>query len=135
MNRKFSYLLPAAMLALISTSCLHSAKAQKTRAEGEAVRAEAEYTRAKADKVRTGDQARYVEVQVAPTPPAPTPEQPPPSPGSTYIWVPEYQAYSNGSWTWTPGHWSVPPQPAATWVPAHWEREGNGWLWVDGQWK
>lgn len=140
MNRKFVYLAPAVLaaglLALTCSSC-HSARTRKTNAEAERIEADADLKRAQAGKLRYGgnDQPGYVEVQVAPTPPPPTPEQMSPSPGSTYVWVPGYQSWNNGSWVWTPGHWSIPPQPAATWVPAHWERSGQGWLWVEGAWR
>jgi len=54
-------------------------------------------------------------------------------PGSGYIWVPGYWAWSDGYY-WVPGTWALAPQVGFLWTPGWWGFSGGAYLWNAGYW-
>ena len=74
----------------------------------------------------------------APAHPAPPPtpqEVVPPSPGPNAVWVAGYWIYDGRNFTWSGGHWEVPPPYARTYVPAHSEVRNGQTVFVPGYWQ
>jgi len=57
------------------------------------------------------------------------------SPGTDYVWVRGYWVYTNGRYTWTPGHYERRPRAGVTWIQGHWDRTAAGWVWTPGHWR
>lgn len=57
------------------------------------------------------------------------------APGSGYVWINGFWAWSDGRYVWQPGHWAVPPAGQRAWVGPHYERHEHGYRYVPGYWK
>jgi hypothetical protein len=70
-----------------------------------------------------------------PPPPAPPTENisAPPTPNA--LWIPGYWMFDGQRYTWSGGHWEVPPPNARTYVAAHWENQGGTPVFVQGSWR
>jgi hypothetical protein len=73
--------------------------------------------------------------QLPPAAPAPLNDVIPPSPGANALWVPGYWDYNGTGYTWTAGHWEIPPPMATTYTAAHWEVQGGANVFVRGYWR
>ena len=79
---------------------------------------------------------RVAEVQGPPAPPpalAETISSPPPTANS--VWTPGYWQYDGRGYTWTAGHWEIPPPLAHTYVAAHWEYRNDQYVFVRSYWQ
>ena len=75
-------------------------------------------------------------VQAAPPPaPAPLSEVVPPAPAANALWVPGYWDFNGNAYTWTAGHWEIPPPMSTTYIAAHWETRGQANVFVRGYWR
>jgi hypothetical protein len=78
---------------------------------------------------------RRTQTQSIPNPP-PTPrEAVPPSPAPNAVWIAGYWIYDGRSFTWTSGHWEIPPPLARTYIPAHSEIRNGQTVFVPGYWQ
>jgi hypothetical protein len=76
-----------------------------------------------------------VQQAAAPTPP-PTPQETvPPAPAPNAVWVAGYWIYDGRAYTWSGGHWEVPPPYAHSYVPAHSEVRNGQAVYVPGYWQ
>ncbi len=74
-----------------------------------------------------------VSVDVEP-PPLPVYEQPE-IPGSGYLWVPGYWAWSDDvGYYWVPGTWVLPPEPGLLWTPGYWGWNDGLYGFYPGYW-
>jgi hypothetical protein len=76
-----------------------------------------------------------VVTQAPPQAPAPLNDVMPPSPGANALWIPGYWDFNGTSYTWTAGHWEIPPPMSTTYVAAHWEVRDNANVFVRGYWR
>ncbi|MEO6874329.1 MAG: YMGG-like glycine zipper-containing protein [Opitutaceae bacterium] len=70
-----------------------------------------------------------------PAAPAPLTDIVTPSPAANALWVPGYWDFNGTSYTWTAGHWEIPPPNAATYIAAHWETRAGANVFVRGYWR
>ena len=84
-------------------------------------------------------QARYRTAVVEQGPP-PTPAPPQlnetvgPAPSPSAIWIPGYWDYNGSGYTWSAGHWEIPPPNSQSYVSAHWENRSGTFVFVRGAW-
>ena len=57
----------------------------------------------------------------------------PPAPNA--LWIPGYWDYNGNGYTWTAGHWEIPPPASTTYVAAHWENRGEANVFVRAHWR
>ena len=76
-------------------------------------------------------------VVTAPPPAAPAPlaDNITPSPAPNALWVPGYWDYNGSGYTWTAGHWQIPPPATTTYVASHWETRNGTNVFVRGYWQ
>lgn len=70
-----------------------------------------------------------------PAPPPPNPETPGAPPAANALWIPGYWMFDGRAYTWTAGHWEIPPPNARAYVAAHWENNGGVPVYVPGHWQ
>jgi hypothetical protein len=76
------------------------------------------------------------ETVMAPPAPPPTPaEVRPPMPAANAVWAAGYWIYDGRTYTWTSGHWEIPPPYAHTYIPAHSENRNGQMVFVQGYWQ
>jgi hypothetical protein len=68
-------------------------------------------------------------------PPPPNPEAPGAPPAANAVWIPGYWTSDGRAYTWTSGHWEIPPPNARAYVAAHWENSGGVPVYVPGHWQ
>jgi hypothetical protein len=70
-------------------------------------------------------------------PPAPAPltDVVTPCPAPNALWVPGYWDYNGSGYTWTAGHWEIPPPATTTYVASHWETRNGANVFVRGYWQ
>jgi hypothetical protein len=73
--------------------------------------------------------------QSPPAPPAPLADTVTPSPAPNALWVPGYWDFNGTTYTWTAGHWEIPPPMSTTYVAAHWETRAGANVFVRGYWQ
>ena len=78
---------------------------------------------------------RTTEIQQVPPAPAPLADNVTPPPASNALWVPGYWDYTGNGYTWTAGHWEIPPPASTTYIAAHWENRGDANVFVRGYWR
>jgi len=78
---------------------------------------------------------RTIVQQAPPAVPAPLNDVMPPSPGANALWVPGYWDFNGSAYTWTAGHWEIPPPMSTTYVAAHWETRAGANVFVRGYWQ
>ena len=79
---------------------------------------------------------RVARVQGPPAlPPAPTETIPMPPPATNAVWAPGYWLYDSRGYSWTHGHWEIPPPCAHTYVAAHWENHGDRYVFIRSYWQ
>jgi hypothetical protein len=76
-----------------------------------------------------------VVTEAPPAPPAPPAETITAPPAPNALWIPGYWTFDGARYTWTAGHWEVPPPNARTYVAGHWENQGNVPVYVQGTWR
>lgn len=54
--------------------------------------------------------------------------------GTAFVWIPGSWYWGERSYLWTPGLWSMPPEPSEVWIPAHWVWANGAWVWREGSW-
>jgi hypothetical protein len=77
---------------------------------------------------------RHAYVQ-PPAPPAPPAETITASPAPNALWIPGYWTFDGARYTWTAGHWEIPPPNARTYVASHWENQNGVPVFVQGSWR
>lgn len=82
---------------------------------------------------RTYRGGRVQTMQSSP-PPAP-PEVIPPQPAPNAVWVAGYWIYDGRTYTWSGGHWEIPPPMARAYVAGHWENRNGQTVYVPGYWQ
>jgi uncharacterized membrane protein len=70
-----------------------------------------------------------------PPPPALAETIPTPPPTSNAFWTPGYWLYDGRGYTWTAGHWEIPPPLAHTYVAAHWEYRDDQYVFIRSYWQ
>jgi len=73
--------------------------------------------------------------EAPPPPPAPPAENITAPPAPNALWIPGYWIYNGSQYSWSGGHWEVPPANARTYVAAHWENQGGTPVYVQGSWR
>jgi hypothetical protein len=136
--RRIASLASVCLLSLSTTSCLHQARAERSRAEADRAEAQADLARAQADAIRRGEpapQGEYIEVASEPQPPAAIVEVVPAPPSSVHIWIAGCHEWRHGAWAWVPGRWVVPPHSGVAWTRGHWVHHRRGYVWVGACWR
>lgn len=84
-----------------------------------------------------GYRRERVPVSYAPPqpPPAPVADVVTPAPASNALWVPGYWTFDGRRYSWTTGHWEIPPPNARAYVVAHWEQRPEGYAFVQSYWR
>jgi len=70
-----------------------------------------------------------------PAAPAPLADVVTPSPAPNALWVPGYWNYNGSGYTWTAGHWEIPPPASTTYIASHWETRNGANVFVRGYWQ
>lgn len=100
----------AAILALVSASCLHTQGAHNQHSLSVKAQADPDFTHAQAQSRRAHSaEPEYLEGDVAPAVPAALPEARPKAPSSAHVWIAGQHTRSKGQWMWVGGHYEVPP--------------------------
>lgn len=73
--------------------------------------------------------------EAPPAPPAPLVDNVTPSLAPNALWVPGYWDFNGNGYTWTAGHWEIPPPASTTYVAAHWENRPEGNVFVRAYWR
>jgi hypothetical protein len=78
---------------------------------------------------------RYRVMSPPPTPAPPATEEIiTASPAPNALWIPGYWNFVGNGYTWTAGHWEIPPPTAHSYMAAHWEYRGRHYVFVPGYW-
>jgi len=124
-----------AVLALTSSSCLHS-RVHQRRALAVKAESEADLPRAQTETLRSAkDEPEYVEGQAAPEAPAALAEPLPSAPSPAHVWIAGQHTRRGGQWEWVPGRFALPPRADVVWVPGHWVPHLQGYVWIAGAWR
>ncbi|MBS0663189.1 MAG: glycine zipper 2TM domain-containing protein [Verrucomicrobia bacterium] len=73
--------------------------------------------------------------QGPPPAPAPLADTVTPAPSANAVWIPGYWDYNGSGYTWSAGHWEIPPANAQSYVSAHWENRGGTFFFIRGAWQ
>jgi hypothetical protein len=73
--------------------------------------------------------------QPPPAPPAPMADVVTPAPAANALWIPGYWDFNGTGYSWTAGHWEIPPPASTTYIAAHWETRGDANVFVRAYWR
>ncbi len=126
----------AAVLALSTSSCLHTQRVRHQHALAVKAEAEADLTHAQAEALRSSDhEPEYFEGEEAPSAPPALVESRPSAPSSAHVWIAGQHTRRGGQWVWNGGHYALPPRADVVWVPGHWVAHLHGFAWISGAWR
>ncbi len=126
----------AAVLALVSSSCLHTQGSSSQHSLSVKADVDPDFAHAQAESRRAhGAEPEYFEGDVAPAVPAALPEARPKAPSSSHVWIAGQHTRHDNKWVWVAGHFAVPPSSDQVWVPGHWVAHLHGYAWIPGAWR
>lgn len=125
----------AAVLTLVSSSCLHSQRARHSHALAVKAEAETDLAHARAEALRSPSEPEYFEGSEPPSVPSALPEQRPSAPSPAHVWIAGHHTRRAGQWAWVSGHYAMPPRADVVWVSGHWVSHLHGYAWIPGAWR
>lgn len=126
----------AVTLAFVSSSCLHSQRAERQHALSVKADGHTDFAVSETEARRGAiGEPEYFEGEAPPEIPAALPEQRPGAPTPSHVWISGYHTRRGGEWAWVNGHYALPPSSDVVWVSGHWVDHLHGYAWIPGAWR